>query len=513
MRKLVLIAILSCWMMNLSFGQSGSHYKTHAFSRTMVLSLEGGITLAKTDFKTDKLGLFGRGMVEYFLPTNTPHVFGFRLFTGGLNLSGKDVDKQIDEFNTDIYILGGGISYSYGIEDKIFPFIYGGISYLWFSPKDQNGRRAPNNLLNKYDRTALSFDTEIGLRFIIQQNWSIHINTGFHFVSSDDLDDISLGTNNDFYLSGMVGISLSLFGKKDSDGDGIFDDKDYCPGEKEDFDGFEDEDGCPDLDNDGDGVPDITDGCPNEPEDFDGYLDNDGCPDFDNDNDGIPDSKDLCPDEAEDFDGLEDNDGCPDIDVDKDGILDYADKCPTKAEDFDGFEDDDGCPDNDNDNDGILDVVDICPDQAEDFDGYKEGDLTTQDDNKPVMLLDIPKLPKEKAPPTKEIVIHGEITFLPNSAEIKPEAHTLLNKIVDLLKLYPSSRWKIEGHMDNEGAKETILTISQKRADAIKNYFVSKGLNQEQFVSIGMGDRSPIESNATEYGRMRNRRVVITQIN
>ena len=66
---------------------------------------------------------------------------------------------------------------------------------------------------------------------------------------------------------------------KDSDGDGIPDMYDKCPQAPEDFDGFQDQDGCPDPDNDADGIPDSLDKCPNTPEDFDGYLDDDGCPD------------------------------------------------------------------------------------------------------------------------------------------------------------------------------------------------------------------------------------------
>jgi outer membrane protein OmpA-like peptidoglycan-associated protein len=65
----------------------------------------------------------------------------------------------------------------------------------------------------------------------------------------------------------------------DRDGDGIPDHLDECPDEPEDFDGFEDEDGCPDPDNDGDGIPDVLDDCPDEPEVVNGIEDEDGCPD------------------------------------------------------------------------------------------------------------------------------------------------------------------------------------------------------------------------------------------
>src|SRR5690606_1805628 len=56
-------------------------------------------------------------------------------------------------------------------------------------------------------------------------------------------------------------------------------------------------------DRDGDGVPDDRDGCPDVPEDKDGFEDHDGCPQLDNDEDGIPDAEDQCPDYPEDHDG------------------------------------------------------------------------------------------------------------------------------------------------------------------------------------------------------------------
>ena len=119
-------------------------------------------------------------------------------------------------------------------------------------------------------------------------------------------------------------------------------------------------------DKDHDGIADSVDSCPDAPEDYDGYQDEDGCPEketADRDNDGIPDFRDKCPTKPEDYDGFEDKDGCPDIDLDKDkdGILDKKDKCPNEPEDIDKFRDKDGCPDPDNDSDGILDVGDKCP--------------------------------------------------------------------------------------------------------------------------------------------------------
>ncbi|MEM8608573.1 MAG: OmpA family protein [Myxococcota bacterium] len=89
----------------------------------------------------------------------------------------------------------------------------------------------------------------------------------------------------------------------DTDGDGIPDVDDACPLEPEDFDGFQDEDGCPDLDNDSDGILDVDDACPNEP----GPPENKGCPDLDRDGDTLVDRLDNCPDEP----GPVENQGCP----------------------------------------------------------------------------------------------------------------------------------------------------------------------------------------------------------
>jgi hypothetical protein len=119
--------------------------------------------------------------------------------------------------------------------------------------------------------------------------------------------------------------------RDDLDNDKVPDRFDKCPGQKEDPDGFEDLDGCPEPDNDGDKVPDVYDQCPLDSEDPDGFEDRDGCPDPDNDFDTIPDWLDGCPNEPEDLDGHEDLGGCPDPDNDGDGVPDGQDPCPDVA--------------------------------------------------------------------------------------------------------------------------------------------------------------------------------------
>jgi len=181
----------------------------------------------------------------------------------------------------------------------------------------------------------------------------------------------------------------------DKDGDGIKDDVDSCPEKPEDFDAFEDEDGCPDPDNDEDGILDPIDKCKNEAEDIDEFEDEDGCPDLDNDQDTVLDDKDKCPNTP----GPVENEGCPVNDKDGDGIPDGDDQCPEKPEDLDGDRDEDGCPDVDSDGDGLEDDIDACPDEPEDMDEFKDDDGCPEADNDEDGILDgADACPNEKGP-------------------------------------------------------------------------------------------------------------------
>ncbi len=164
----------------------------------------------------------------------------------------------------------------------------------------------------------------------------------------------------------------------DRDHDGVPDDVDQCPDIPEDIDGFEDTDGCPDMDNDDDGIPDGEDACP----ELKGVRDPDprknGCPRneplADRDHDGIPDLLDKCPDEPEDRDGFQDSDGCPDLDNDADGIADAADACPDVPGEPSVEPRRNGCPNLDHDGDTFDDDVDKCPLEPEVFNGVEDAD-------------------------------------------------------------------------------------------------------------------------------------------
>jgi OOP family OmpA-OmpF porin len=283
----------------------------------------------------------------------------------------------------------------------------------------------------------------------------------------------------------------------DRDGDGIKDDVDQCPDDPEDFDGFKDEDGCPDPDNDNDGIPDVDDRCPNVPEDMDGDHDEDGCPeskDGDRDGDGIPDSKDKCPDEPEDRDGFQDEDGCPDPDNDQDGIPDKVDKCPNDPEDKDGFEDEDGCPDPDNDKDGIPDVKDKCPNEPETYNGFEDEDGCP--DKGSVIIQD------------NNIIILEKIKFRTDSAEILPESGRILDAVATTLAHHPEFLLlEIAGHADERASDEHNLKLTQDRVNSVMRALIARGIDQGRLRSKGYGEFCPEDPGHNAAAWEKNRRV------
>jgi uncharacterized repeat protein (TIGR01451 family)/fimbrial isopeptide formation D2 family protein len=307
----------------------------------------------------------------------------------------------------------------------------------------------------------------------------------------------------------------------DSDGDGIRDSVDKCKNEKEDLDGFQDTDGCPDLDNDGDGIVDTADKCVNEAEDKDSFQDDDGCPDPDNDNDGFRDEADKCPIEPENVNGFQDDDGCPDIaDRDNDGITNDTDACPDQAEDKDNFEDTDGCPDPDNDKDLTLDVNDKCADVAgpvenqgcPDTDRDKDG-VVDRLDNCP----DEPGTAKNQGCKDKQLVIirDGKLDILDvvyfkfDKDEILIKSNKLLDNVAQVLNAHMEiNSVEVQGHTDSQGNDAYNLDLSQRRAKQVMAYLIKKGVDAKRLTSQGYGETQPIADNKTVKGRATNRRVV-----
>jgi outer membrane protein OmpA-like peptidoglycan-associated protein len=296
----------------------------------------------------------------------------------------------------------------------------------------------------------------------------------------------------------FIGFDYENSGCADCDEDGLINLQDDCPFDAEDFDGFQDNDGCPELDNDGDGVPDIDDACPLAPEDLDGNEDEDGCAETeitDIDGDGIIDEEDACPEDPEDDDGFDDEDGCPDPDNDRDGLLDADDECPDDPEDVDGYEEEVGCPDPDNDGDGLSDSEDACPNEPEDFDGFEDTDGCPEEGEGLVTLT------------CEQIEIQEAVQFESDSAEIEDDSFELLGQVANVLTTASYiTRIRVEGHTDDRGTAESNLVLSERRANAVRGYLVAAGVTQT-IDAAGFGEESPVADNTASRGRRENRRV------
>ena len=243
-------------------------------------------------------------------------------------------------------------------------------------------------------------------------------------------------------------------------------------------------------DRDGDGIDDEYDQCPDQRETYNGFEDLDGCPD-DPDTDGvvIPDSRDACRLEPEDKDGYLDDDGCPDPDNDLDGIVDAKDKCPNEPEDPDGYQDEDGCPDPDNDGDTVADVDDMCPNTPGQAGGAKPG------------------CPGLVVVTAKEIRITQQIQFDFNKATIKPVSFPILDAVYDVMAANPKITIEVQGHTDNVGQAAYNQKLSQQRAESVKAYLVKRGISDGRLVSKGYGMSQPLLPNTSEANKALNRRV------
>jgi len=255
---------------------------------------------------------------------------------------------------------------------------------------------------------------------------------------------------------------------KDTDKDGICDEKDKCPT----IPGPAETDGCPDRDRDG--ILDADDRCPDVP----GLEKFQGCPD--QDGDGIEDSKDRCPKDP----GPAKFDGCPDRDGD--GIPDLKDKCPDQP----GPEATGGCPDKDGD--GIADGEDKCPD----IPGKKE-------------LQGCPPPTPEKVRLTAERIEILEMVFFDtNKATIKPVSFGILDQVAQVLQDNPFiKKLQVAGHTDDVGPDDKNMKLSQARAEAVRAYLISKGVAPERLEAVGYGETKPLVPEKTKEARAKNRRV------
>jgi hypothetical protein len=201
-----------------------------------------------------------------------------------------------------------------------------------------------------------------------------------------------------------------------------------------------------------------VDACPQQP----GPRENQGCPLIDSDGDTLYDPGqpvpaaeiDACPKEP----GPRELQGCPDRD--KDRIIDKLDKCPDQPETVNQIDDADGCPDE-------------LPEGGREDERRHRGHLLRRRQGHDQAALEV----------------------------------TVLDRAVKVLTDFPTTRWKIGGHTDSDGAREHNVDLSNRRAESVRQYLIDHGIDGARLESQGFGPDEPIDTNATKKGKARNRRI------
>ncbi len=101
------------------------------------------------------------------------------------------------------------------------------------------------------------------------------------------------------------------------------------------------------------------------------------------------------------------------------------------------------------------------------------------------------------------------LNFASGSSTILKSSYSELGELIAYLKLKPHTKIEIAGHTDSDGDDSSNLTLSQRRADAVKKYLVQNGISSSRLVAKGYGEMYPIASNDSETGKALNRRTEI----
>jgi OOP family OmpA-OmpF porin len=208
---------------------------------------------------------------------------------------------------------------------------------------------------------------------------------------------------------------------------------------------------------------------------------------LDSDGDGVYDDMDKCPDTPRGV--AVDSKGCP-LDSDGDGVPDYLDKCPDTPKGV--AVDSKGCP-LDSDGDGVPDYLDKCPDTP-------KG-----------VAVDSTGCPPAPAP---KVITLEDIHFDFDKATLTEEASGMLKKNIQSMKENPGIKVRIEGHTCAHGQDDYNLRLSERRANAVKEYLMKEGgISSERLTTIAYGEtrlampETPTPQNKNSAEAKTNRRV------
>jgi outer membrane protein OmpA-like peptidoglycan-associated protein len=404
-------------------------------------------------------------------------------------------------------------------EGLILPFAQAGVGIVYFNPVDQFDKPLKNNAAGVYSKTTPYVPIALGAQYSISDQTAVELSVAYNVTFSKHLDDDNSDNKNDSYLT----LAVSMFGllsegNLDKDSDGITNAEERQLGTdptKPDTDG----DGLRDgeeirayrtdpltKDSDGDDLTDYDEvfSYKTNPllrdSDSDGLSDGDEILKFstnplkaDTDDDGLNDGEEVLNYHTNPLKSDSDGDSLSDgdevikyrtdplkIDTDGDGLTDADERLKYRTNPLFADTDEGGVPD------GREVAAGTNP-------------LNPKDDVQQQIRIGTP------------VVLEG-VTFETGSARLTSFAKTVLDKIAEGLLLNPKTEIAINGHTDNQGSARFNLKLSQDRANAVKDYLVSKGVSPSRIQAKGYGFTQPIADNNTEEGRIKNRRIEFVRI-
>ncbi|MBI5472227.1 MAG: OmpA family protein [Ignavibacteriae bacterium] len=390
---------------------------------------------------------------------------------------------------------------------EIRPYAYLGIGVGAYVRQDITNRYVPDGKRKVNAAMHIPF----GFGFEIPTSRSISFNVDFGGRIMDDYTDHWKGHNGfdetnspglaDWYPTARLGFNFYMGGKDgdDEDGDGVTNGEERKYGTNP-YNPDSDGDGLNDgaelwryntdplkSDTDGDNLPDGAEAnsyktFPNRPDtDFDGL--NDGAEVLKYDTDPLKADTDS--------DGLSDGD-----ETQKHGTL------PLRA-DTDG--------DLLTDGDEILLYRTDPRNKDTDLGSIEDGVEVKRGTNPLLGRDDVVQRNELIAEVGKPIVLAG-IVFKTGSAVISSVSEDILRLALNTLQNHPAMTVEIRGHTDNTGSRSTNDRLSQRRAEAVRQWLVNRGIESSRVTSTGFGQDYPIDSNLSADGRQRNRRIEFLRV-
>lgn len=513
------------YLLILIFFISVSNSKAQFNDYTVKLGLQANGILTDTEFDKEnrpsdpqyKFSGLGRLFLrfEFFTPVVEMEVGG-----GFGRLAGLDTDNN--NWWTYIIPLDARVILSPFDMDVWSPYLYGGAGGMYFN----NDKKPSNVPLDRVPEKATGWTTIFpvggGFEVALSDAITLDFSGGYTFTLSDDLNGYNNrgvpdteGNYDGYYSAGIGLIFVNGSGSSDKDGDGLT--------KREEKELGTDPDN-PDSDADG-----LKDG-----EEVRTYFTNPLNPDTDGD--GLNDGEEVRtyktdPVKADtDGDGLSDGDEINlyktdplKADTDGDRLSDGDEINIHKTEplkvDTDGDTLTDGDEINlyktdplnpDTDGDGLRDGEEINMYRTDplkaDTDGGSVDDFTeinrgtnplNPDDD--VIKMDVP------------IVLEG-ITFETGKADITPESEVVLQGALKTMQTYPDIIVEISGHTDDVGSASSNQTLSQRRADSVRFWLISKGIQPDRIIAKGYGEEFPRVPNDSPELRRMNRRIEFKRI-